>query len=224
VTTSESVYSRFRAWVSTGTDTERTSFFSDAVFAIAMTLMAVEIRVPTVPDEDLAQALREQVPEYLAFALSFAVVGAAWMSHHRMFRLLDRYDATLQRINLLGLLFVALVPYGTGVLAAYADQSVAVVVYAAIVGAMGLTNLAMWQYSWNQGLFGPRLDPEIFGYLRARGVIVPAVFLASIPVALVSPDGAKYLWIAIAVLEVALIRVYRRRRVSELAPAQGAET
>ncbi len=222
VASSGSVYSHFRAWVSRGTDTERTSFFSDAVFAIAMTLMAVEIRVPTVPGEDLAQALREQVPEYLAFALSFAVVGAAWMSHHRMFRLLDRYDAALQRLNLLGLLFVALVPYATGVLAAYADQSAAVILYAAIVATMGLANLAMWQYSWNQGMFGQRLDPDIFGYLRSRGAIVPAVFLASIPVALLSPDGAKYLWIAIAVLEAALIRVYRRRPVSDLAPAQGA--
>jgi uncharacterized membrane protein len=223
VATSDSVYSRFRARVSTGTDTERTSFFSDAVFAIAMTLMAVEIHVPTVPDEDLGYALREQLPEYLAFALSFAVVGAAWMSHHRMFRLLDRYDAALQRINLLGLLFVALVPFGTGVIAAYGDQAVAVILYAAIVTAMGLVNLAMWQYAWNRGLFADRLDTDLFGYLRARGAIVPGVFLASIPAALVSPDGAKYLWVAIAVLEVALIRVYRRRPVSEVAPTEGAE-
>ena len=222
--TSDSVYARFRVRVSTGTDTERTSFFSDAVFAIAMTLMAVEIHVPTVPGEDLGRALREQVPEYLAFALSFAVVGAAWMSHHRLFRLLERYDATLQRINLLGLAFVALVPFGTGVLAAYADQSVAVIVYAAIVAAIGMASLAIWQYAWNRGMFADRLDPDLFGYLRARGVIVPAVFLTSIPIALVSPDGAKYLWLAIAVLEYALIRVYRRRPVSEVAPAQGAQT
>ena len=215
--TSDSVYARFRVRVSTGTDTERTSFFSDAVFAIAMTLMAVEIHVPTVPGEDLGRALREQVPEYLAFALSFAVVGAAWMSHHRLFRLLERYDATLQRINLLGLAFVALVPFGTGVLAAYADQSVAVIVYAAIVAAIGMASLAIWQYAWNRGMFADRLDPDLFGYLRARGVIVPAVFLTSIPIAVVSPDGAKYLWLAIAVLEYALIRVYRRRPVSEVA-------
>ena len=207
---SGSVYSRFRDWVSTGTDTERTAFFSDAVFAIAMTLLAVEIQVPNVPAEDLSHALREQVPEYLAFALSFAVVGAAWMSHHRMFRLLDRYDATLQRINLLTLLFVALVSYGTGVLAAYADQSAAVILYAAIVAALSLAHLAMWQYAWSRGMFVDGLDPALFGYLRARGAVVPAVFLASIPVALVSPDGAKYLWIAIAVLEVALNRAWHR--------------
>ncbi len=224
VATARSVYSGYRDWVSTGTDTERTAFFSDAVFAIAMTLLAVEIQVPRVPSEDLAHALREQVPEYLAFALSFAVVGAAWMSHHRMFRLLDGYDAALQRINLLGLLFVALVAYGTGVLAAYADQSVAVILYAAIVAAMGLAHLGMWQYAWTRGLFTVRLGPDLFGYLRARGVVVPAVFLASIPVALVSPDAAKYLWIAIAVLQVALIWVYQRRTASEVAPSSGGDT
>jgi uncharacterized membrane protein len=224
VTTEPGVHSRFRGWVSAGPETERTAFFSDAVFAIAMTLLAVEIQVPRVPGEDLAHALREQVPEYLAFALSFAVVGAAWMSHHRMFRLLAMYDSTLQRINLLGLLFVALVAYGTAVLAAYADQSVAVILYAAIVAAMGMAHLGMWQYAWNRGLFTVRLGPDLFGYLRARGAVVPAVFLASIPVALVSPDAAKYLWIAIAVLQVALIWVYQRRAPSGLAPSPGADT
>jgi uncharacterized membrane protein len=223
VTTAPGVHSRFRGWVSTGPETERTAYFSDAVFAIAMTLLAVEIQVPRVPGEDLAHALREQVPEYLAFALSFAVVGAAWMSHHRMFRLLDTYDATLQRLNLLGLLFVALVAYGTAVLAAYADQSVAVILYAAIVAAMGLAHVGMWQYAWNRGLFTDRLGPDLFGYLRARGAVVPAVFLASIPVALVSPDAAKYLWIAIAVFQVALIWVYHRRTASEVTPTPGGD-
>ena len=72
-------------------------------------------------------------------------------------------------------------------LAAYADQSAAVILYAAIVAAMGLAHLGMWQYAWTRGLFTVRLGPDLFGYLRARGVVVPAVFLASIPVALVSP-------------------------------------
>lgn len=214
-----SVYAQFRDWISAGSDTERTSFFSDAVVAIAMTLLAVEIQVPTVPGADLAHALQEQVPEYFAFALSFAVVGAAWMSHHRMFRLLDRYDLILQRVNLLGLFFVALVPYATEVLASYADQSVAVILYAAVVGGMGMTQVAMWQYAWRRGMFVDRLRPDLFGYLRARGLVIPAVFLASIPVAVVSPDGAKYLWVAIAVLQVVLVRVYRRRIASQVAPS-----
>jgi uncharacterized membrane protein len=224
VTTAPSLHSVIRDWVNSGTDTERTTFFSDAVFAIAMTLLAVEIQVPTVPGEDLGHALREQAPEYLAFALSFAVVGAAWMSHHRMFRLLERYDVTLQRINLTELLFVALVANATGVLAAYAEQSVAVILYAAIVAAMGLAHLAMWQYAWNRRLFVDRLDQDLFGYLRARGAVIPTVFLASIPVALVSPDGAKYLWIAIALIRVALIRVSQRPSASGVAHTPGGDT
>jgi uncharacterized membrane protein len=198
-------------------------FFSDAVFAIAMTLLAVEIRVPSVPAEDLGQALREQLPEFLAFALSFAVVGAAWMSHHRLFRLLAGYDATLQRINLLALLFVALVPFGSGLLAAYAESSVAVIVYAVIVAAMGLASMTLWQYAWVRGLFGPGVDPGLFQYLRARGLVVPAVFLASVPVAVASADGAKYFWILIALVELALVGIFRNRTATATAhPSRGA--
>ena len=85
VATGSSVYTRHVNWVNAGTDTERTSFFSDAVFAIAMTLLAVQIVVPTVAPGQLREALPQQIPEYFAATLSFAVVGLCWMAHHRLF-------------------------------------------------------------------------------------------------------------------------------------------
>lgn len=208
-------YGKFRALVSSGTDTERTSFFSDAIFAIAMTLLAVEIRVPDVPADELGAKLIEQVPQYFAFALSFAVTGAYWMTHHRLFKLLRRYDANLQRINLVALLFIALTGFGSGVLARYGDQPAGVVVYAVIISGMGLSYTVLWQYSWHRKLFSADLDADLFSYLRARSLAVPAVFLASIPVAFLSPTAAEYLWLAVLVLDAALSLIYRGRAASQ---------
>lgn len=206
-----STYAKFRALVSAGTDTERISFFSDAVFAIAMTLLAVEIRVPEVRAQDLTATLLEQGPQYFAYVLSFAVTGAYWMTHHRLFKLLRGYDANLQRLNLIALLFIALTGFGSGVLARYGDQAAGVLVYAIIISGMGLSFTALWQYSWHAQLFSSEVDAALFSYLRARSLAVPTVFLASIPVAFLSPSAAEYLWLGVLVIGAALTLVYRRR-------------
>ncbi|MDQ0118454.1 putative membrane protein [Pseudarthrobacter defluvii] len=209
--TATSTYDKFRSMVSSGTNTERTSFFSDAIFAIAMTLLAVEIRVPEVPSEDLPATLLEQGPQYFAYLLSFAVTGAYWLTHHRLFKLLQGYDANLQRINLLALLFIALTGFASGVLARYGDQTTGVVVYAVIITGMGLSYTAMWQYAWHRKLFGDDVDADLFSYLRARSLAVPIVFLASIPVAFLSPTAAEYAWLAVLALDAILVLAYRRR-------------
>jgi len=206
-----STYGKFRSLVSSGTDIERTSFFSDAIFAIAMTLLAVEIKVPEVPPEDLPGTLLEQGPQYFAYLLSFAVTGAYWLTHHRLFKLLRGYDANLQRINLLALLFIALTGFASGVLARYGDQPAGVVVYAVIISGMGLSYTGLWQYAWHRRLLGDDVDASLFSYLRARSIAVPLVFMASIPVAFLSPTAAEYLWLAVLVLEQALALLYRRR-------------
>ncbi|MDQ0144755.1 MULTISPECIES: TMEM175 family protein [Micrococcaceae] len=206
-----STYDKFKSLVSSGTDTERTSFFSDAIFAIAMTLLAVEIRVPEVPPEELPHALLEQGAQYFAYVLSFAVTGAYWLTHHRLFRLLRAYDANLQRINLVALLFIALTGFGSGVLARYGDQPAGVVVYAVIISGMGLSYTALWQYAWHRKLFGSDIDARLFSYMRARSLAVPLVFLASIPVAFFSPAAAEYLWLGVLALDAALSLAYRRR-------------
>ncbi|MFC4397983.1 TMEM175 family protein [Arthrobacter sedimenti] len=170
-----SAYAKFRALVNSGSDTERTTFFSDAIFAIAMTLPAVEIRVPEVPPEELPRTLLEHVPQYFAYVLSFAVTGAYWLTYHRLIKLLRGYDANLQRINLLALLFIALTGFASGALARYGDLSVGVVVYAVIVGGTGLSYTTLWQYAWHRKLVGSEVDANLFSYLRARSLAVAAL-------------------------------------------------
>ena len=82
-------------------DLDRVVFFSDAVFAIAMTVLALSLHIPArTTDAGVAQALRDALPSIYTYALSFAVVGLYWIAHHRMFRYIRRFDATLLALNL----------------------------------------------------------------------------------------------------------------------------
>ena len=100
------------------TETSRIEAFSDGMFAIAITLLILEVKVPVPAEGHLAQGLVKQWPSYLAFVLSFVYIGVMWMNHHRMFTHIRRSNDTLLVLNLLLLLGVTAVPFPTAVLAA----------------------------------------------------------------------------------------------------------
>ena len=195
----------FRREFSSGPDVDRTAFFSDAVFAIAMTLLAVEIQVPQVHDRELGRAVAGQLPQFLAYVLSFVVTGAFWQSHHRMFRVLRGFTSGLQRLNLVLLLFVALIGYATDMLAFYGHTALGVAVYAGALGIIGAVDSLMWLYCSRQGLFREGYDARLLARAWLHAGIAPAVFLLSVPVAfLFGPDAAKLSWLAILAIEVPL--------------------
>src|SRR5215470_20063356 len=98
------------------TETNRVEAFSDGMFAIAITLLILELKVPTPAAGRLTAALLRQWPSYLAFLLSFAFIGIMWMNHHRMFTHIRRSNYTLLVLNLLLLLGITAVPFPTAVL------------------------------------------------------------------------------------------------------------
>jgi uncharacterized membrane protein len=146
---------RYLKLVAEGSALERTIAFSDAVFAIAMTILVLELHVPEVEPVDLPAALLQLLPSYLTFALSFLVVGMIWLSHHRKFSVIVRYTQPLLRLNLLMLLLVASLALPTAVLGRYGDQIVAVVLYAAFANATGLLMSTIWVYAWRRRCWTP---------------------------------------------------------------------
>ena len=100
-------------------ETARLEAFSDGVFAIAITLLVLEIKVPHDAGRDLWRVLLSQWPSYFAFVTSFATIGIMWINHHRLFTLIGRTSHTLLILNALLLLGVTFVPYPTSVVAAY---------------------------------------------------------------------------------------------------------
>src|ERR671918_1019031 len=106
-----------------GIEFSRIVAFSDGVFAIAITLLALAIEVPESlpPDETVADLLRDQAGDALAYAISFAVLGKLWLAHHRFFSSVERFDSVLMGLNILYLAWIALVPVTSELLGDYGD-------------------------------------------------------------------------------------------------------
>jgi uncharacterized membrane protein len=209
---SVTTYQKYLRLVAEGTATDRLVFFSDAVFAIAMTLLVVELRVPDVASAELGSALAELAPQYLSFLLSFAVIGAVWMSHHRKFRAIVRYTQVLLRLNLVVLLAVASLPFSTAVLGRYGDVRVSVIIYAATICIIGFLLSGIWSYAWRRELVDAAVTVDVFGYVLVQSFPIPGIFLLSIPVALLAgPTVAEITWAAAIPASALITRIYRAR-------------
>jgi len=175
--------------------------FSDGVFAIAITLLVLSIPIPDIdpaaPDlnQRLVDALRHLLPFLAGFGLSFVLVGAHWIIHHRTFRGIERADGRLLWLNLLVLLGICLVPFATSLLIRYGDAPVVTIAYAAVQVGISLAYFALRTYL--AGLGGATHTSATLGLIQLSG------FAISIPVALVSVKGAYVLWLSgIAVARV----------------------
>ena len=176
--------------------TRRLEAFSDGVFAIAITLLVLEISVPEDAGDDLLRAVLAQWPSYLAFVVSFATIGAVWLAHSVVTDHVERADPVFVRLNLLLLLVVSFLPFPTRLLASYIGQSgperVAATVYGLTLLAVASLLAAVWLYAVRHGLVAAattdvevrvltrRITPGVGGYvlLLVLGLFVPvaAVF------------------------------------------------
>jgi len=199
-----------------GRSTERTVFFSDAVFAIAMTLLVLDLKVPELPDDAdsaaVTAALVSKVPALVGFMLSFVLVGTTWVNHHRRFEAIVRYDSKLQVINLLALFFVAFLPVPTSTLFELAGNTpIPPMLYAATIAGIFLSLNWLWRHAYRAGLMDPRVDEPLYRLALGRTTAVWTVFLVSIPVAVFFPSLAMYLWTATWPLGAVLRRVQWKR-------------
>ncbi|MCB0229910.1 MAG: DUF1211 domain-containing protein [Anaerolineae bacterium] len=180
---------------------ERLIFFSDAVFAIAITLLALEIRLPEEAgqygDLEMWAALVGLWHQYLAYIISFLVIGSFWMAHHRKFRLVDRYDNRLLSLNLLVLMSIAFIPFASSVISVSSTRS-ATIFYALTMVVVSLFFTAMWVYITHDNRL---LKPDISQQRKQREFIsvlsTVVVFLISIVLSFINTDLARLSWILI---------------------------
>ena len=147
-------------------ETARVEAFSDGVFAIAITLLILEIRVPPTAQHDgLRLALVNLWPSYLAFLASFLTIGVMWLNHHRLFTLIRKSDDGLIAFNLLLLLGITWIPFPTGLLAEHLrgpDQRTAGWVYAGSFFAIAIVFNVMWRYAVRA--------KTVFDYINAAAI------------------------------------------------------
>jgi uncharacterized membrane protein len=207
---------------------ERMILFSDAVFAIAITLLVIEIKIPEVEnptDRLLVQSLGHLVPKFVGFIISFLFIGLYWTIHHRMFGFVTSYDSILLRLNLFFLFFIALLPFSTGFYSEYAgvvvrnSLKVPLAFYALNFSAVGFINYLMWRHISNplRKLTEPPIEPVTLKLARFRSLLVPIIFLLILPVAfLINIWAAIYLPLFIPII----FRLAKRRINKKYSTAQ----
>jgi uncharacterized membrane protein len=177
------------------TGTDRLEIFSDAVIAIAITLLVLDIKVPDSRDGRLVHDLLQQWPSYLAFVLSFTVIGIMWVSHHSMFERIRLVDRGLLFMNLWLLLGIAFLPFPTALLAEYARQGgsnshAAAAIYSATMALIGLAFLSIWVHlSRHPTLLGDNASPASLRRSINLSLVSPVVYGISIALALVSAEA-----------------------------------
>ena len=198
---------------------ERLTFFTDAVAAIALTLLALELPVPEgFSPDDLWHSVLQNSDEYLAFAISFVVIAAHWSTHHDLFRWVVRVDDGLRRLNFWWLLTIVLVPFVSKLLSepggtpdGTPDTSLPLrfAAYAAVQVAANVVFQLMVRRMAAQHLVRTDIPPGLLARIRRGAVVLGTSFAVSIPLFLVW-DRAWLTWIILPVLNHLWQRVRRR--------------
>ena len=190
-------------------DTGRIEAFSDGVFAIAITLLIIEIRPPhTEGGESLAEALLHLWPSYLGYAISFLVIGTVWANHHNRFRLISRSDHQFLFLNVLFLMCVAFIPFPTALLAEYlpkteGHRTTAVAVYAGTLAVTAIFFTLLWLYAAaGYRLVDRRTDPSVIRAMSRRFVLGMILYTIAFALAFVSVTASLALIVALALLFV----------------------
>jgi len=188
--------------------------FSDAVFAIAATVLVLSISFslklePPDLDRKLWHEFGDVLPQVLAYALSFFIIARNWLGHHRMFKIIRRIDGRFIALNLAVLGLIALVPFPTEVYGNYAQERPALIVYCVAISAPSIASAVMFSYAAKDNrLIDPSTPPDLLTHSRLRSLSIPAVFLTSIPLSLVSVGLAQFWWLWMFPLRIYFTRRY----------------
>ncbi|UQU62094.1 DUF1211 domain-containing protein [Couchioplanes caeruleus] len=192
---------------------ERLTFFGDAVIAIAITLLALELPVPEgLTTHQVLDQLSEARGEYIAFLISFVVIGAHWGGHHRVFRHVDRTRGPLTLLTLGWLLMQILTPFTTKVLSADGAFAFRFILYASVQALAGLFFMLMVRQVQAHGLYRPGTPPDLFRRAYFGQGSLALGFLLSIPAVFLVEDRAYNFWFGVPVATALVRRILRKRR------------
>ena len=175
-------------------ETGRIEAFSDGVFAVAITLLVLNIKIPPdnlLDDNNLWKQLLLQWPMLIAFVTSFATIGIMWINHHRLFNHIKRTDTGLQLFNLLLLLLIVFIPFPTALLAqqyaVHPDQHLAAVIYSGTNVIMAVCFNLLWRYaSYHNRLLGKDTDTRAVQAIDRQYLFGPLLYLIAFGLAWVN--------------------------------------
>lgn len=196
--------------------TDRMEAFSDGVFAIAITLLVLDLLAPPLLRGSVGRGLLLEWPQYFAYLVSFATVGAAWIAHTGITERIDRADAVFLRLNLLALLFVAVLPFPTRLMAAYMGEyhaeRLAVTIYGVNLLLISATLGLLWRYAVAEHLIKTDGSTEMVREYSRRLTPSLGLYGVAIVFGLFAPRLAAFVYLAIAVFLLVPIRTMVRKK------------
>ena len=205
-----------------GDDLSRIISLSDGVFAFALTLLALSLTVPSFDtvgltrgqvSSHLAYLLQQDYNAFFGYAFAFVMIAVWWVAHHRAFRYVARYNASLVWLNMGFLLQIAVMPFVLSVFTDYASTQIAVVLFASIQVTLGITISVLWDYARHADLLQPNVSTAVRDYLSRRNWYSSGVFALSIAVSFLNVTAAEACWVLVFVVQ----RVLDRSRSAPLA-------
>jgi TMEM175 potassium channel family protein len=194
-------------------ETGRVETFSDAVFAIAITLLILEIKVPTQEQGSLADQLCRQWPSYLAFITSFVYIGIMWINHHRMFSHIRKCNDILLALNLLLLLGVTVVPFPTAVLAEHLsgpDRRTGAILYNATFVLIAVAFNVLWRYAVNHRLLDENVQASAANISR-QYLVGPVLYSGCLVLSWFNVHGSLFVNLALSIFFALPARMVQRR-------------
>ncbi|HZQ10120.1 MAG TPA: TMEM175 family protein [Anaerolineae bacterium] len=195
---------RKSAWLDQGDDLSRVLALSDAIFAFALTLLAVDLDVPAIASNLVSQELPREIlaltPKFFVFALAFYLVIVKWMAHRRIFQHIVRYDSTLLWINNYFLLFIAFMPVPTAVLGRYPTEPAALIFFGVTQIVTTAVQWVLWLYATrNHHFTDETIDDEMIRFFSRRYLLQILALAAFTVIAVFNVLVALVLLIAIGI-------------------------
>ena len=186
---------------SEGLEFDRVAFFTDAVFAIALTLLvvsmgAVVLRGNPESPQVMLQALADKIPEFVSFFVAFVVIGRYWMAHHRFMSLLGRVDYSFIGLNLIYLAFVAFLPFPTALVGRHEENPVSVLTLALCLAIVSTMETVLFRLAYRHKLFRVNVTPELYRYGVKASLSPVAMFIVTAPLALISSTLTLVSWMS----------------------------
>ena len=194
-----------------GLSTNRLEAFSDGVFAVAITLLVLNLQVPQIAaGSELVSRLGALWPKLLSYALSFVIVGIYWVAHHNTFHYIKRSDRNLLWLNILLLMCMVFLPFPTALLGQYPEQRVSVIIYAGTLVITGLVLQLLWWYATSgHRLVDRNIDPRLVQRATRRNLTAPLIYLLAIGISVFSVPASLVLFILVPVYYILPGRIDR---------------
>lgn len=197
--------------------TNRMETLTDGLFAIAMTILVVTIEVPMGPihtSQLFLQTTGEIMPKYIVYFLSFLILAGFWITHHILF-LIKKANLTLTWINVFWLMFIALVPLSTSIIAQFPQYQLSQLIFDLNLLLIGLFSYMIWRYSVDHDLIMEKVKPYD-PYIKRTTLFMPAIVFLSICISFVNLKWSLLILFLIPVFFIIAFKIWSLRDLKKL--------